>query len=375
MLFELLTTPFASNYLQQILNQFSKAVLVAVNGGWNQRRCIRHAFLDLANLETRPPRLAEIAYGWCSAIYENRKNLGDWEDLLPVCLELGFRRLDQQNLDTSIELIHTEHHRGLVDVVFKSQKSEAIADLLNVWTPRPYRSSELADTLFDIITGHLFGLHTLIPSSPRLRQHVVHFIEGNGRSILSRARAEELIEFLNQLHVTFEEMSDTTAWSSLLLDMIRSPVEIQCLSDQYWELLVEFAVLASWNWGSRDADGLIIARSLIEAEEWDKLECWIGILWMALKLEEIPQGGMSFVPEGITEEDLEHPTLLLFHHRPGAAQRLEQLIERWSRESWNDIRRERDIPEWVQSRIGLTSKALQRILARAHEAVQRQDAL
>jgi hypothetical protein len=31
-------------------------------------------------------------------------------------------------------ITHTEHHRGLVDVVFESQESEAIADLLHAWT-------------------------------------------------------------------------------------------------------------------------------------------------------------------------------------------------------------------------------------------------
>ena len=368
LLFELLTTPFASNYLEQILNQFSKAVLVAVNGSQYQRGCIRRAFLDLANLETRSPRLAEIAYRWCSVIYENRENLEDWENLLLVCLELGFRHLDPLDWRIKIRLTHTEHHRGLIDIVFKSQKSEAIADLLSAWTlGRGY--TELAGTLLDIITGHLFGLHTLIPSSPRLRQHVVHFIEGNGSRIFSHARAEELIELLNQLHVTFEEMCNTTAWSSLLLDVVRSPVGIQRLPDRYWQLLVDLAVSASRRWRSGDPDKLKIAGSLIEAEDWDKLERWIGILWMSPKSEEIPEGGMSFVPEGITEEDLEHPTLWLFRHRPGAAQRLEQLIERWSWE-WG-----KDIPEWAQSRLTLTREALQRILTRSHEAVQRQDAL
>ena len=362
MLFKLLITSFASNHLERILNQFSKAVLVAVNGSQHQRRRIPRAFLDLADLETRPPCLAEIAYGWCSVIYENRENLEDWENLLLVCLELGFRRLDQQNLHRNIRLIHTEQHRGLVGIVFKSQKSDAIADLLNAWN-LGWGYTELASTLLDIITEHFFGLQTLISSSPRLRQHVIRFIAGADRRIFSHARVEELIELLNQLHVTSEEVSNTFAWSSLLLDVIRSPVGIQRLPDRYWELLVELAISASRYWGFEDPDRLKIARSLIEAEEWDKLERWIGIVWM------------SSVPAGITEEDIEHPTLLLFRHRPGAAQRLEQLIERWSREWGKDPRWGKDIPEWAQSRVTLTREALQRILARAHEAVQRQDAL
>ena len=373
MLFKLLTTPFTSDCLEQILNQFSKAVSVAVNGSQDQRRCIPRAFLDLADLETRPPRLAGIAYEWCSVIYENRENLEDWEGLLLVCLELGFRRLDPRN-SYGIELIHTEHHRGLFDVVFKSQESEAIADLLNAWNIW-WGYTELEHTLLDIITGHLFGLHTLIPSSPRLRQHVIRFIEGANRRTFRRERVEEWIELLNQLHVTFEEILDKAGWSSLLVDVIRSPVGIQRLPDRYWELLVELAVWASRWWESGDPDRLKIARSLIEAEEWDKLECWIGILWMSPKSGEIPRVWMSSVSGGITEEDLENPTLLLFRHRPGAAQRLEQLLERWSREWEKDIWWGGSIPEWGQSRVTLTHEALQRILAQAHKAVQRQDAL
>ena len=131
---KLLTAPFASDYLEQILNQLSKAVLLAVNGGRALPELVPHALRDLAKLEARPLRLAEIVYEWCSAIYENREKFEDWEGLLLVCLELGFRHLDPSDPYIGIRLTHTEHHRALVDLVFKSQKSEAIADLLRAWT-------------------------------------------------------------------------------------------------------------------------------------------------------------------------------------------------------------------------------------------------
>jgi len=60
-----------------------------------------------------------------------------------------------------------------------------------------------------------------------------------------------------------------------------------------------------------------ITAFLTEAQEWSKLECWIGTV------------AISWPPEagGITEEDLSCSTLLLFRQRPGAFQKFEQWME------------------------------------------------
>jgi hypothetical protein len=76
---------------------------------------------------------------------------------------------------------------------------------------------------------------------------------------------------------------------------------------------VELAFSEPWWLGFEVTDGLKITKSLIEAQEWGKLECWIGIVWMF-------SGSPGAV--GMTEEDLENSMLLLFRQRPGAAQRL-----------------------------------------------------
>ena len=343
---KLLTAPFASDYLEQILNQLSKAVLLAVNGDRAIRGLVPHALHDLAKLEARPLRLTEIAYEWCSAIYANRENLGDWEGLLFVCLELGFRHLDPRESYLSVTLTHTEHHRGLVDVVFKCQKIEVIADLLRAWTTG-LDLPKLADEMVGSCTGHIIALHNLVPFSPRLRQSVIRFIERAGYKGFNGAGMEKLTELLDHLHVTAEEMGGTCErWPSLLLGIVKSPGGTQHLSNWYWGLLVELAVSEPWRLEFWDTDALKIANSLIDAEEWGKLECWMGIVWTVSE------------SEGITGEDLEHPTLLLLRHRPGAAQRLEQWMERWNqRLSW--IR----VPE-----------SFHRILTRTHEAVHQQNA-
>ena len=343
MFFRLLKAPFASDFLEQILRQLSEAILLAVKGDRRQRRSIPLVLQDLAKLETRPTCLTLFAYEWCSAIHEGRRGLGDRESLLLICLELGFRHLDPQQPPTDITLTHTRHHRGLVNLVFKGQNSEAIGDFLHAWTmdddlPEP------AGEMVGICGGHLVGLHNLVPFSPRLRQLIIRFAERAGYKGFEGAGVEKLVELLDHLHVTVEEMDDTDKWASLLLDVIRSSEGPQRLSHCYWEFLVERAVfrgLEFWN-----TDALKIAKSLIDAQEWDKLECWIGTVWMVSESARI------------TGEDLERSTLLLLRQRPGAAQKLEQWIERWSQ-----CLPRRRFPE-----------LLRRILTQAHETAQRQDA-
>ena len=288
-----------------------------------------------------------FAYEWCSAIYENREGFRDWESLLLVCLELGFRHLDAQRPPTNIRLTHTEHHRGLVGVVFKGQNSEAIGDFLHAWTmdddlPAP------AGEMVGICGGHLVALHNLVPFSPRLRQLVIRFAERAGYKGFEGAGVEKLVELLDHLRIAVEEMDMTYRWASLLLDVIRSSEGPQRLSHWYWEFLVELAVSGFWRLKFGDTDALKIAKSLIDAREWDKLECWIGTVWTDSE------------SAGITEEDLEHSTLLLLRQRPSATQRLERWIEQWCRWSFTSPRH---FPE-----------LLRRILMQAHEIAQRQDA-
>ena len=231
-------------------------------------------------------------------------------------------------------------------MVFKSQKREAITDLLHAWTTNgtPF---EHPDDMVGVYAGHLIDLHNLGPFSPRLRRLVIRFVEILGCEGFEGAGLGRLIELLDQLHVAVEDMDEWNSWMSLLLDVIRAPGGTQHLSRLYWELLVEVAVLVPWYLEFEDNDALYVAKILIDAQEWDKLECWIGIVWIYCVT----------VSGGITAEELEDPTLLLLHQRPGAAQRLEQWMERWNqRHKW-------PVPE-----------SFRRFLTRAHEAVQPRDA-
>ena len=266
---------------------------------------------DLIGLETRPVLLAKIMYEWCSAICENRQNFEEPESLLLICLEIGFRHLDPQESRLQARLTHTEYHRELVDVVFKSQNGEAAADLLHACTTEG-DSFEPARTLLGICAGNLVGLHSLAPFSPRLRRLVIRSVELIGCEGFEGAGVERFVELLNQLHVTVEDMDDVFKWAELLLGILQTYEGVQCLSHWYWELLVELAILESQWLRHSLIYGSQIMKFLAEAHEWSKLECWMGIVWMVWPPE----------ADGMSEGDLYHPMVLLFQQRPGATQKL-----------------------------------------------------
>jgi hypothetical protein len=300
---------------------------------------------DLVRLEIHPARLTEMAYEWCSVICENHEIFEDRESLLLICLEIGFRHFDFQCQSTEAWIDSSEHHRGLVDVVFKSQKSEVIADLLQAWTMRGrYRDPEHA--LLGFCAEYLVGLHNLVPFSSRLRRLVIRSVELIGYKGFEGVGMERFVGLLNHLHVAVEDMDEKGNWAELLSDIIQSPKGIQHLSYWYWESLVELAVLGPRWLTVYPTRSLEVIASLTEAQEWSKLECWMRIFWM----------GMSWEAGAVPEEELGHSMLLLFRQRPGAVQKLEQWMERCSQI------REDDIPE-----------SFKQICKQAHEAAQ-QDA-
>ena len=328
----MLTALSTSGRTEQILYQLSKAICSAICGTEVQRGFIPYVLRDLIALEARPGCLTEIAYYWCSVIYENRQSLGDWEGLLLTCLEIGFRRLDTQELSTSHTLTHTDHHLEMVDAVFGSQNSEAIADLLLAWNT--------SYILIGACTEQLVCLHDLAPFSLRLRKFAIRSVELISHEGFKGVGTERFVGLLDHLHVTVKDMEDSYEWLRLLLETLRTSEGPRHLSHWYWELLVELAILRSPD-VTYDPQ---IMTSLIEAQEWSKLECWIATVWIAWPPE----------ADGIMEEDLGRSTLLLFRQRPGAFRKLGQWMEQWSQKNG------RKIPE-----------EFQRICQQAQEVVQR----
>ena len=256
---------------------------------------------------------------------ENRRSVEDWESLVLACLEIGFRHLDVQTPYVAIMLTHTEHHQELVRVVFESQNDEAIADLLHAWTARGH-FHEPAYALLSFCTEHFVSLH-LMPSSSRLRRLIIRSVEVVGYEGFGRIGVERFVQLLNHLHVMVKDMDDKDKWIGLLLDAIQSSKEPQRLSHWYWELLVELAISKPWWPRGEIVYTPQIITCLIEAEEWSKLEYWIGTVWMIWP----PGSG------GATEEELGHSMALLLRQQPDAIQTLEQWMERWSQQRREDI--------------------------------------
>ena len=336
-----MTAFLTSDRVERILCQLSKAIRSAIVGTEVQSEFIPHVLRDLVDLETRPMCLTEMAYDWCSEIYESRRNLKGWEDLLLTCLEIGFRHLDPQDQVAIPTLTHTEHHLEMVDIVFESQNGDAIADLLHSWT-----IGYSLHIPFDTRVEWLVCLHNLVPFTSRLRRLVIRSVELVGYEGFKGVEMERLVESLNHLQVAVADMDDEYCWTILLLDTIRSLEGTQHLSQWYWELLVELAI--PWIMPFIRYKTTYNPQTtvfLTEAQEWSKLECWIATVWMSWP----PEAG------GITEEDLSCSTLLLFRQRPGAFQKLERWMERWSQ-----MRNVNHIPE-----------SFQRICKQAREAAQR----
>ena len=328
--------------MERILDQLSKAIVSAVKNTHPQHKFVPHAVRDLFKLETRPEFLTGIAYEWCSMICENRRNFEDPDSLLLICLELGFRHHDPWHFYLPAKLTRTEHHRGLVDVVFESKNGEVISDLLHAWTAEGPDHAP-AHILLGTTAGNLIGLHNLVPFSPKLRRLVIRSVELIGYKGFEGVGVERFIKLLNHLHVAVEDMDEKFEWAKLLLDTLQSSEGARHLSHRYWELLTELAVSQSrWLRDVSTYDPQIM-ESLTEVQEWSKLECWVGTVWIMW-----PSG-----VGGPAEEDLGRSMLSLFCRRRGASRRLGQWMERWSQKNGEDI------PE-----------SFQRICKQAHEAAQ-----
>ena len=236
----------------------------------------------------------------------------------------------------AVELVHTEHHQNLADVVFESADDEAIADLLHAWTSTS--DSHEPPTWFKTCARHLIELRS---PSPRLRRLIIRSVGLIGFSGSEQVGAEGFARLLDDLRVSVEDMDATTDWTLLLLDVVRSPEGTRHLSHPYWELLAEVAALETPPAHNRTYTPET-TTFLEESKEWEKLESCIGAAWILW-----PRGA------GEAEGDLERAMTLLSHGQPGAIQNIERRVGLWSRESGQGI------PE-----------SFQRICKQVHEAVQ-----
>ena len=272
--------------------------------------------VHIINSGIRTRQLTEMAYEWCSLEWEDHPFIGSKHPLL-LSLEIGFHHVVP---DQWIEygLIHTEHHQQLANIAFSSGDGDAVADLLCAWTSK----SSYTDSYPSLGTcaEYLIDLHSLHPFSQRLRQYIIYAVVLIGYEPFEQAGLEGFVGLLNDLQVYTEHTEHAGKWAMILLDTIQSSEGIKDLSLTYYEWLVDLA--ASWYYMMRlNAYNPGIMVSLEKAGEWDKLMCWVAVVWMVWP----PWDGKT------TEEDLEHTMLSLFHQQPDSIQMLERKLGSWGR--------------------------------------------
>jgi hypothetical protein len=233
--------------------------------------------------------------------------------LFPTILEIGFRVAEPGRDWSALHLDHTSHHKWVVETAFSSDDDEVIADAVSVW----------------VICGDCippgFFVHCLAkrvekdkPFSPRLRQVGICAIEHTWGSGLGVSGLEAVC-LLNCLDVNVDDMVKQDVWAHLLVNVICLPTGLESLSSHYWHLLDKLPLATDFSWipGFPKVE---VMRSLEEAEDWEKLEVWMVVIWQSLS-QSTPTP---------TVDDVEQVTLRLFLQQPSAPPRFEALIEHGS---------------------------------------------
>ena len=320
-------------------------------------RDIKILFDFLAAWEERPISLTTMAYDWCSAISEAAGQLElagthtSQEIWSPFPLEGDFSQFESNSgpprlnnashirgrlqgstsgeyLDFftplkiafrlvgpaidrlhPVDLNHTPHHDRVFEVAFSSDDDEVIADAACAWVvgyPSPTGSC---------VRYFAERVGNPRPFSWRLRGLAIHAI--GGRTLTQRAEPGlEVVRLLNRLDPCMGDLRCSLPWYALLMDVIHSPVG-ENLSLHSWRLLDELQWECGVSWFEmRDVE---VMRSLEEAEEWEKLEVWIAVMWCSLPWPE---------PTPEVVEVVGDATLKLILLRPSALQRFENLPER-----------------------------------------------
>jgi len=315
---ELITLVSSSDHLEEVVYQLSQAIASAIHSSQPQYKFLPHMLSDLTRMGNRPTWLTERAYEWCSMICKNYQNLEDGQILLFLSLEIGFRHLDPKSPWNVVSLTHTEHHSKMADIIFESGDHEAITNLLLAWTlgdepPSPQRPLNACARHITLLPKpHLFSL--------RLQQVIIHSIITIGYEGFKEAGVEEFVALLDNLHFDTDNPQWKCQWVMLLLDVLQSSEAAQLLSQHHWKSLVELVIQWSeyleYGWATYNPQ---IMTNLKGAQEWDKLECWIGVVWLMWPPEN----------DKTMEMDLEDGMLLLSHKQPGSIQRLQQWMGQW----------------------------------------------
>jgi len=104
LLSKVLTLLSTSDHFNQILSQFSQAMVTAIQTSHPHCKLLEDLLSGLCSSETRTTQLTEMVYEWCSVMCRHYSSLIDGKDLLS--LKIGFHHLNLQSYQIEAKLTH-----------------------------------------------------------------------------------------------------------------------------------------------------------------------------------------------------------------------------------------------------------------------------
>ena len=369
---------YASDSLETILSHLSMKVMdIIINRVCYQE--LKYLLAFLAAWEERPMCLTPIAYQWCSAISEaagahklgnlssqtglpkhprglddpalieirNQHRLteggfsevgrdcdsfrfGDtshdvhrhrqqWTpnpySLLSTVLKIGFRLVTPGRDKPTFHLNHTSHHDQMFETAFSIGNDKVIADAVSAWIVASDRASP-GSCVHYLVRRLAQRMRSDVPFfTPPLRWASINVIELIQLSEL-RALGPGIVQLLNHLNVGVDDMVERSVWAQLLAEVICLPAGLESLSSHYWCLLDNLTSGVMCSWTHELCDVVMVMGLLEKAEDWEKLEIWMVIVWQSLPIwKPTPMG------------DIEQVTLKLLTRRASALPRYKALCQ------------------------------------------------
>jgi hypothetical protein len=301
-------------------------VIVNLRDDSHQAWPLRRALEGLLAWGNKLECLIPMAYRWCSAISKKiRERRGeeptledfsspdddnDYGHILSLSLAIAFRHIGSKDVILPGRLPHTPDDEWMLDAIFTRGDDDAIADAVYVGLV------DQQATPSGSCTRRLLKLTERgLPFSPRLRWTILHFVQKRGYHELGEAELE-FVCLLNNLEVSVGEVSDAGwAWTHLLVYVLLTPIGQGRLSSRYWLLLGNlFSVFPEIHpAGDRQTE---IMKSLEEAQDWEKLETWILVVWWS-----------QYDSRPVSIQIIERTTLTLFRQRPSAISKFEYRLK------------------------------------------------
>ena len=256
-------------------------------------------------------RLGGTSRRTCKASTEDLALL-DYAHLLSITLEIGFRLVEPlpRWLDNS------PHHDWVFETAFSSHDDEVVADAACACIAG-------RDPPGSYVRHFVKRVERGTPFSPRLRRVIIRVIENSPWSVCElEGLMLEIVRLLDHLDVGVDEIVNKDGWGRLLVRLMRSLGGPESLSSHHWRLLDKLVPFVSldWDFGQWTME---VMGSLVEVEDWEKLETLVAIVWQSRQIESTE--GESTKDESM--EDVERVTLMLLSRRPSALLRFEDMCE------------------------------------------------